>query len=178
VGTRGRWRGLRWDVAFYHSWIHNELLDLNDALGNPLNTFNADQTLHQGLEAGFGISFGERFQLVQSYALNDFYFSGDPVYGHNRIAGIPEHLYRAELTYTSLAVFMQVRKWSGILRTIQSITPTRFLLIPTPWRVSSLAIGPHTGSPHSFEARNLSNKPTPPWSLRSLTLARRNRLPF
>jgi len=38
--------------------------------------------------------------LHQSYTLNDFHFDDD-LYGHNRIAGIPIHLYRAELLYAA-----------------------------------------------------------------------------
>ena len=30
---------------------------------------------------------------------NDFHFDGDPTFGDNQLAGIPEHYYRAELLY-------------------------------------------------------------------------------
>ena len=42
---------------------------------------------------------GDRFTFNQTYTLNDFHFDGDPVYGNNRIAGIPIHFYQAELMY-------------------------------------------------------------------------------
>jgi len=37
--------------------------------------------------------------LNQTYILNDFHFEGDPVYGNNRLAAIPVHVYEAALQY-------------------------------------------------------------------------------
>ena len=42
---------------------------------------------------------GDRLSLDQSYTLNDFHFNRDPVYGDNRIAGIPIHVYQVQLLY-------------------------------------------------------------------------------
>ena len=42
---------------------------------------------------------GMRLRLRQTYALSDFRFDGDPVYGDNRLPIIPEHAYRAELKF-------------------------------------------------------------------------------
>ena len=42
---------------------------------------------------------GDRLSLDQSYTLNDFHFDDHPVYGNNRIAGIPIHVYEAQLLY-------------------------------------------------------------------------------
>jgi iron complex outermembrane recepter protein len=42
---------------------------------------------------------GDHLSLEQSYTLNDFQFDRDPVYGDNRIAGIPIHVYEAQLLY-------------------------------------------------------------------------------
>ena len=44
---------------------------------------------------------GDRLSFDQSYTLNDFHFDRDPVYGDNRIAGIPIHVYEAQLLYQS-----------------------------------------------------------------------------
>jgi iron complex outermembrane receptor protein len=109
VGTRGDQNGWSWDVALYRSWVRNELLELNDAFGNGLGTVNASPTIHQGVEIGLetelldwggdGRSAASRLLLEQSYTLNDCHFADDAVYGRNRLAGIPVHLYRAELTY-------------------------------------------------------------------------------
>jgi iron complex outermembrane receptor protein len=42
---------------------------------------------------------GDRLSFDQSYTLDDFHFDRDPVYGDNRIAGIPIHVYEAQLLY-------------------------------------------------------------------------------
>jgi iron complex outermembrane recepter protein len=42
---------------------------------------------------------GDRLSLDQNYTLNDFHFDRDAVYGDNRIAGIPIHVYEAQLLY-------------------------------------------------------------------------------
>jgi iron complex outermembrane recepter protein len=41
----------------------------------------------------------DRVTLRQMYLWNDFRFDGDATFGDNRLAGIPEHYYRAELMY-------------------------------------------------------------------------------
>jgi iron complex outermembrane receptor protein len=43
--------------------------------------------------------FEGSLRLSQPYTLNNFHFNDDPVYGDNRIAGIPIHIYEAELLY-------------------------------------------------------------------------------
>ena len=42
---------------------------------------------------------GDRLSFDQTYTLNDFHFDDDPVYSNNRIAGIPIHVYEAQLLY-------------------------------------------------------------------------------
>src|SRR5690606_20221946 len=101
VGTRGTKQNINWDVSLYHAWIDNELLSLNDEFGAPLGTINADKTIHAGLELGLGWKFLERdgydVVLQQLYNWSYFRFDGDEVYGNNRLAGMPEHYYRAKL---------------------------------------------------------------------------------
>ncbi len=106
-GSRGAGTSVAWDVAYYYSWIDNELLSLNDLQGNPLGTVNADDTIHHGIELGFDIELlslvtgtaSEDFQLFirNSYLWGQFEFDGDNVFGDNQLAGFPEHLYRGEL---------------------------------------------------------------------------------
>jgi outer membrane receptor protein involved in Fe transport len=48
---------------------------------------------------GFSFNQGDGEVLRQSYTLNDLHFDDDPVYGNNRIGGIPIHLYDASLMY-------------------------------------------------------------------------------
>jgi iron complex outermembrane receptor protein len=109
-GTRGKFGPISWDLAVYHSWIREELLDLTDGHGNALGTVNANRTYHQGIEAEIEIelahglftrnaSHTDKLTLQQTYTSNDFRFDGDPVYGNNRIAGIPVHYYKAQLLY-------------------------------------------------------------------------------
>jgi iron complex outermembrane receptor protein len=91
-----------------------ELLELNDRFGNDIGTTNVQRSIHQGIEATLEIELlqeifipkqgslsGDRLSFDQSYTLNDFHFDRDPVYGDNRIAGIPIHVYEAQLLYQS-----------------------------------------------------------------------------
>lgn len=58
-GTRGGTRRLAWDAGFYRAWVRNELLTLNDALGNPQGTQNGSRTIHQGVEASLSLVLAE-----------------------------------------------------------------------------------------------------------------------
>jgi iron complex outermembrane receptor protein len=109
VGTRGKAGAAEWDVAFYNSWIRDELLDLTNGNGEPLGTVNANKTTHQGIEAQLEVELyqgaiargieKDRFVLEQTYNWSNFRFSDDPVYGNNQIAGAPVQYYKAELRY-------------------------------------------------------------------------------
>ena len=99
IGTRGRHNTLRWDAVYYHAWVEDELLSLNDALGNPLGTVNANDTIHQGVELGIEYDLLDRLLLRQTYMWSDFRFDDDPVFGDNQLAGVPEHFFRTELVY-------------------------------------------------------------------------------
>lgn len=114
VGTRGQeWR-LSWDAAWYYSWVDNELLGLNDGLGNPLGTINASETTHHGIELGLGFEIlhnllakadpeketeGDKVILRSIYNWSRFRFDDDRVYGNNALPGIPENFFRGELNY-------------------------------------------------------------------------------
>ena len=109
AGTRGKAGRFDWDLALYHSWIHDELQDLYDANGVDRGDVNVARSYHQGIEAGLGVELwnskkekdetGQRVTLTQTYILNDFHFQDDPVYGNNRLAAIPIHVYEADLMY-------------------------------------------------------------------------------
>ena len=121
IGARGRRGPWAWDLAAYRSRIEGEILNFIVGPDIPAATFNADRTIHQGVEAGLdwrlpGAPFGGELLLRQTYAWNDFRFDGDARWGDNRLPVVPEHLYRAELTW----------RWpSGI-----SLTPS------VEWRIS------------------------------------------
>jgi iron complex outermembrane recepter protein len=109
IGTRGKCGRFHWDLALYHSWVRNELLDLYDANDVDRGDVNVNRSEHQGIEAGLNVELwnskhigdenGQSLKLNQTYTLNDFHFVNDPVYGGNRIGGIPVHIYEAELMY-------------------------------------------------------------------------------
>jgi iron complex outermembrane receptor protein len=111
LGTRGKHGRFDWDLALYHSWVRNELQDLFDDLGQDRGDVNVARSYHQGIEAGLGVELwnskkvgdenGQSLKLNQTYTLNDFHFDHDPVYGNNRLAAIPIHVYEADLMYES-----------------------------------------------------------------------------
>lgn len=103
VGSRGLakrdWGAFQWDVSVYRASVRNELLSLSDGSGNPAKTVNASETIHQGIEAGVEANVGAAWTVRASYLLNDFRFKEDPVYGDNRLAGVPRQLAVGELLY-------------------------------------------------------------------------------
>ncbi len=112
IGMRGEIPRIQWGLSLYRSWLRNELLELNDRFGNDIGTTNVQRSIHQGIEASLEVELfreifiskqsdrpGDRLSLDQSYTLNNFHFDRDPVYSDNRIAGIPIHVYEAQLLY-------------------------------------------------------------------------------
>lgn len=114
VGSRGRGGPddiFDWNLSYYYSWVNDELLTVQIApMVNAAS--NASPTVHQGVEAGLDVRLWDfapedatpaagRQQVVlrQSYTWNDFRFVDDEVFGQNQLAGVPIHLYRAELVY-------------------------------------------------------------------------------
>ena len=102
TGARGEDGRFKWELTLYHSWVSDELLDLNNANDVDIGAINAAHTYHQGIEAGLetrladGIFIqpnrnhaADRITFKQDYTLTDTHFRGDPVYGDNRIAGVP-----------------------------------------------------------------------------------------
>jgi len=100
LGMRMDRGSLSADAAVYRARIEGELLALTDGAGNPLGTVNADHTLHQGLEFGLGWRLADACTLSANYLWNDFRFDGDPVYGDNDLAGVPQQLLRASLRWS------------------------------------------------------------------------------
>jgi iron complex outermembrane receptor protein len=79
--------------------LRRELLQYAVGPSIPATTFNADRTIHQGLEAALDWRIGRRLRLRQTYTFSDFRFNGDRAYGDNRLPVAPRHFYRAELRY-------------------------------------------------------------------------------
>ncbi|WP_034742541.1 TonB-dependent receptor family protein [Hyphomonas chukchiensis] len=97
AGTRGRKGIAEWDVSVYRSEIDGELLQYTVNADIPASTFNGDQTVHQGVEAGLSLQLNDWLRLRQVYTYSDFRFDDDVQYGDNRLPVVPEHVYRAEL---------------------------------------------------------------------------------
>ncbi|WP_409018623.1 TonB-dependent receptor family protein [Brevundimonas vesicularis] len=108
IGTRGRRntaQGLiAWDVALYHAQLTGEMLNYSVAQDIPAAVFNAEDTLHQGLEASLEWTLPRRvlggsLSLRPVWTWSDFRFEDDVLYGDNRLSVIPEHQLRTEATW-------------------------------------------------------------------------------
>jgi iron complex outermembrane recepter protein len=110
AGVRGGGRTLRYDAVVYHAELDDELLSPTDEAGNPLGTINAGDTTHSGIELGLDLAFelggDSRLELDTAYTLGRFRFDGDPVYGDNQLAGLPEHLVRSRLRWLVGGVYL------------------------------------------------------------------------
>jgi iron complex outermembrane receptor protein len=104
IGTRGKLGFARWDIAVYRSTLKGELLQFTTNASIPAATFNADRTLHQGIEAGLDLAPTDWLRLRQVYTYSDFRFRGDAQFGDNRLPVVPKHAYRAELRLGSDAL--------------------------------------------------------------------------
>ncbi|PIR00831.1 MAG: hypothetical protein COV66_04665 [Nitrospinae bacterium CG11_big_fil_rev_8_21_14_0_20_45_15] len=106
LGGRGQSGRFGWDVSVYRAWMNNEFAQFTTGGSIPSTTFNADETIHQGLELGLNVQLandvfagGDSFAWNNSYTYSDFRFAGDAQFGNNTIAGMPPHFYRTEVRY-------------------------------------------------------------------------------
>ncbi|UHC15708.1 TonB-dependent receptor [Methylobacterium currus] len=108
AGSRGRVDRLAWDVTVFRSNVRDELINfsINPGLNIPAATFNAPRTVHQGVEAAVTLDVvrdltgaGDTVSVAQIWTHNDFRFVHDPVFGNNRIAGIPDDVLRTVASY-------------------------------------------------------------------------------
>ncbi|PWC52710.1 TonB-dependent receptor [Azospirillum sp. TSO22-1] len=109
LGTRGEKGRFAWDVTAYRSTLKGEMLQFTTNPSVPAATFNADRTVHQGIELGVkvevardlsGAGAGDKFTIGQLWNYSDFRFRDDRQYGNNRIAGVPTNLLRTSFSYT------------------------------------------------------------------------------
>ena len=97
LGTRGTLGWVSWDVAVYRANIKREMLQFTVGPDIPAATFNADKTLHQGVEAAFSATPTNWLRFRQIWQYSDFRFVGDAQYGDNRLPVVPKHVLRSEL---------------------------------------------------------------------------------
>jgi iron complex outermembrane receptor protein len=106
IGTRGKSGAIGWDVSLYRSEIRDELQCLTTGPYSSCSIINAGRAVHQGIEAGLNatlpisaLTAGDSLVLTAAYTYSDFFFDGDPTYGHNELPGVPKNFLRAELLY-------------------------------------------------------------------------------
>ena len=157
VGTRGRAGIAAWDVSLYSADIDGEMLQFTVGPDIPASTFNAGKTIHNGIEAGLELAFTEWLALRQVYTWSDFRFDGDVQYGDNKLPVVPEHVYRAELSFSN---------------DLFTISPNLEWIVDGPWsdynnttRTDGYTLLGVTGSYKAtsnvdlfFDARNLADK--------------------
>lgn len=98
AGTRGAYGRYGWDLTIYRSMINDEFLQFTTSPSVPAATFNADKTVHQGIELGLDAALADFIQAGLVYNYSDFYFDGDRQYGDNQLPGIPKHVVQARVT--------------------------------------------------------------------------------
>lgn len=113
VGARGAgFSGrLLWEASLYRSWVDDEILYYSDGTptGNQVGS-NADRTIHDGFELALTARLWQsapatdggpvhRLSLRGAYTWNDYRFDGDPTFGDNKLAGVPEQTLFGELLY-------------------------------------------------------------------------------
>jgi iron complex outermembrane receptor protein len=168
IGTRGRRPDFTWDLALYRMEIDNELMcyDTAPSTGN-CQVVNADKTVHQGIEIGFGAALmkglvasgpsPDRLWLNLAYTLNDFHYDGDADFGDNILPGAPRHFVRAELLYKhpSGIFFGPNTEWVPEAYYVDSANTLK----TASYAIWGLKLGFDNGGPFSayIEGRNLSD---------------------
>lgn len=107
IGTRGKYSDFSWDVTLYHSRLQDELLNFTVTPDIPASTFNADKTIHQGIELGAGWQATNEVSFQAIYNLNDFRFDGDAQFGDNDLAGAPKHQVRLSARYEKAGFYVE-----------------------------------------------------------------------
>lgn len=99
IGTRGKLGWASWDIAVYRARLQGEMLQFTVSPNIPATTFNADRTVHQGIEAGLSLEPVEWLRFRQIWQYSDFKFRGDAQFGNNRLPVIPTHALRSEVRF-------------------------------------------------------------------------------
>ncbi|CAN5483985.1 TonB-dependent receptor [soil metagenome] len=99
VDARGHGGPFTYDVTLYRANLRREMLQYTVSSSIPASTFNADKTLHQGIEAALDWAVAPRWRIRQTWTYSDFRFDGDAVYHDNRLPIVPKTFYRSEVRY-------------------------------------------------------------------------------
>ncbi len=104
TGVRGQSNASRWSLSVYYAQIQDEILSIEKpgAPGTYLSG-NADDTVHAGIEAKWGMRFdlGEEQSInpLISATYNQFQFKNSTSYGDNDLPGAPQYAVHGELMY-------------------------------------------------------------------------------
>lgn len=113
AGLRGRFNSwAAWDITYFNTDVENEIINLDEPETNGIGgtLVNVADTSHKGIEVGLDLQlFPGRFAQGgggltwrSAYSYNNFRFVNaeplDDIDG-NRLAGVPQHLYRGEIRY-------------------------------------------------------------------------------
>ncbi|MEH6358052.1 MAG: TonB-dependent receptor [Pseudomonadales bacterium] len=111
LGTKGKRYKLDWDITYFYSKVKDELLDFEPAPNQRAITFNASDTIHEGVEVGLGwlagydiFKNGDTLRLQLTYNWSNFYFDGSSSLGSSQVNNdqlprIPEHTAYLALNY-------------------------------------------------------------------------------
>ncbi len=145
IGTRGKSGAFSWDATLYHARVKNELLNFTVTPDVPAATFNADETIHQGIELGAGFQTTDTISFKGVYTLNDFNFDGDAQFGDNDLAGAPPHQIRLSARYEKNGFHIEPNvewtpqaAWVDYANTLKSDTPV-LIGVKTGWDITENA---------------------------------------
>jgi iron complex outermembrane recepter protein len=99
IGARGHHGPFTYDLTVYRANLKKEMLQYTVNASIPASTFNADKTVHQGIEAALDWAVAPRWRLRQTWTWSDFRFRDDSQFGDNRLPIVPKNFYRSEIRY-------------------------------------------------------------------------------
>jgi iron complex outermembrane receptor protein len=99
IGARGHRGPFTYDLTVYRANLKKEMLQYTVNASIPASTFNADKTVHQGIEAALDWAVAPRWRLRQTWTYSDFRFQDDVQFHDNRLPIVPKNFYRSEVRY-------------------------------------------------------------------------------
>jgi iron complex outermembrane receptor protein len=111
LGVKGRLSyRLRYEAALFHIDVRDEIVPF-ELEGSGQSFFeNAGSSTHDGFESSLVLELAPGLTGTVTYTWSDFSFgefagSGGQVYDGNRIPGVPEHLFNADLSWSHTSGF-------------------------------------------------------------------------